>query len=379
MPMRLNAVLTILLAASLMSACAAPQETGAGASPVVESVPKRPEMSQSVPNVSRHDGLWRTSDHAGALIAASCPAGTRRQEPLPIDLSVTPVSLGTPDQIARRIPETVALSGAWELSSSNSNFGGLSGLALLPASKGGGLLTVSDAGAFFWISLENGAPASAKIAYMQGVDGAYLTGKAEGDAEGLVWSDGLALVSFEREFRIEAFALEACGSAARAARVANLPDTHNGRNIDQNQGPEALFLEADGALGFGYEGMLGTSPLGRVLADGTSVWTGERAPAPALHGLVAREVVALPDGSSRTIEMFRAWDPLQGNRIRLTWGDSDTEMLTLSRPLLVDNFEGLAAEPLQNGAIRVWAVSDNNFSGTQRTLLYAFDLTISQD
>jgi len=377
--MRLNAVLTILLAASLMSACAAPQETGAGASPVVESVPKRPEMSQSVPNVSRHDGLWRTSDHAGALIAASCPAGTRRQEPLPIDLSVTPVSLGTPDQIARRIPETVALSGAWELSSSNSNFGGLSGLALLPASKGGGLLTVSDAGAFFWISLENGAPASAKIAYMQGVDGAYLTGKAEGDAEGLVWSDGLALVSFEREFRIEAFALEACGSAARAARVANLPDTHNGRNIDQNQGPEALFLEADGALGFGYEGMLGTSPLGRVLADGTSVWTGERAPAPALHGLVAREVVALPDGSSRTIEMFRAWDPLQGNRIRLTWGDSDTEMLTLSRPLLVDNFEGLAAEPLQNGAIRVWAVSDNNFSGTQRTLLYAFDLTISQD
>lgn len=384
--MRLNAVLPILFAAGLMTACAAPQDAGAGAAPVIETVPKRPEVSRSVPDVSRtvpevsaRDGLWRASDHAAALIGASCPPGTRPQAPLPIDLSVTPVTLGTADQIARRIPETATLSGAWELSSSNSNFGGLSGLARLPASEGGGLLTVSDAGAFVWIDLQNGAPAAAKIAYMQGLDGAQLTGKAEGDAEGLVWSEGLALVSFERSFRVEAFALEACGSAARAAPVAPLPGDYNGRNINENQGPEALFLAADGALGFGYEGMLGASPLGRVLADGTAVWTGETAPAPALHGLVAREIVALPDGSSRTIEMFRAWDPIQGNRIRLTWGTEDTESLSLSRPLLVDNFEGLAAEALPDRAIRVWMVSDNNFSGSQRTLLYALDLTISQD
>ncbi|MFN3610350.1 MAG: esterase-like activity of phytase family protein [Hyphomonas sp.] len=384
--MRLSPVLMVVFAAGLMSACAAPPDTGPAGAPVVETAPNRPEVSGSVPKVaetvremSLRDRLWRASDHAATLIDASCPAGTRRQEPLPIDLSVTPVSLGSADQIARRIPENATLSGAWELSSPNSNFGGLSGLARLPASEGGGLLSVSDAGAFIWIDLQNGAPTSAKISYMQGVDGAQLTGKAEGDAEGLVWTDGLALVSFEREFRIEAFALEACGSAARAARVASLPGQYNGRNIDPNQGPEALYLQADGALGFGYEGMLGTSPLGRVLADGTAEWTGETAPAPALHGLVGREIVALPDGSARTIEMFRAWDPLQGNRIRLTWGESETETLTLSRPLLVDNFEGIAAEPLENGAVRVWIVSDNNFSGSQRTLLYAFDLTISQD
>ncbi|ABI75866.1 conserved hypothetical protein [Hyphomonas neptunium ATCC 15444] len=335
-------------------------------------------MSRSVPEVSARDGLWRASDHAETLIAASCPAGTRRQQPLPIDLAVTPVSLGQPDQIARQLPETVSISGAWELSSSNSNLGGLSGLALLPASQGGGLLTVSDAGAFVWIDLENGAPTAAKIAYMQGSDGAQLTGKAEGDAEGLVWSDGLALVSFERAFRIEAFALSACGSAARAARVATLPDKHDNRNIDENQGPEAIFLTPEGALGFGYEGMLSISPLGQVNANGTAAWTGERASAPALYGLVARETVTLPDGSHRAVEMFRAWDPIRGNRIRLTWGKSDADSLTLSRPLLVDNFEGLAAEPLQNGAIRVWIVSDNNFSGSQRTLLYAFDITISQ-
>lgn len=377
--MRLFKLLPALLATSLMVTCAAPGEVGAGAAPVSGNVPERPEVAESVPNLAGNDRLWRIRDHAKTLISASCPAGTARQEPLPIDLSVTPVSLGGADQIARRIPETAVLSGAWELSSPNSNFGGLSGLALLPPSEGGGLLTVSDAGAFIWIDLENGAPSGAKIAYMQGSIGNQLSGKPSGDAEGLVWSDGLALVSFEREFRIEAFALSACGSAARAAAVAALPEKYERRNIDENQGPEAIFLEADGALGFGYEGMLSVSPLGQVLADGISEWTGQSAPAPALHGLVAREILAFSEGSARTFELFRAWDPVQGNRIRLKWGEDEAQSLTLSRPLLVDNFEGLTAEVLHNGAIRVWMVSDNNFSGQQKTLLYAFDITIPQD
>lgn len=381
--MRLFKLLPALLATSLMVTCAAPGEVGAGAPPVAApvsgNVPERPEVAESVPNLAGNDRLWRVRDHAKTLISASCPAGSARQEPLPIDLSVTPVSLGSADEIARRIPETAVLSGAWELSSPNSNFGGLSGLALLPGSEGGGLLTVSDAGAFIWIDLENGAPSGAKIAYMQGSNGAQLSGKRSGDAEGLVWSDGLALVSFERDFRIEAFALSACGSAARAASVAALPEKFERRNIDENQGPEAIFLETDGALGFGYEGMLSVSPLGQVLADGTSEWTGQSAPAPALHGLVAREILAFSKGSARTFELFRAWDPVQGNRIRLKWGDDEAQSLTLSRPLLVDNFEGLTAEVLHNGAIRVWMVSDNNFSGQQKTLLYAFDITIPQD
>lgn len=381
--MRLRAPLTALIAAGFLVTCAGPEEVVVNGAPVVADVRQSPEMSETVQGVSpdgtARDSLWRASDHAGALVAASCPPGTKREEPLPVDLTATPVSLGEAAQIARRIPETVSISGAWQLASSNSNVGGLSGLALLPASEGGGLLSVSDAGAFVWIGLENGAPSGAKISYMQGSNGAMLTGKSEGDAEGLVWSNGLALVSFERSFRIEAFALSVCGSAARAARVANLPGQHNGRNIDENQGPEAIFIEADGALGFGYEGMLGTSPLGRVLADGTAEWTGKTAPAPSLHGLVGREIIPLPNGTARTVEMFRAWDPLQGNRIRLTWGTGEAETLTLSRPLLVDNFEGITAEALSDQLIRVWIVSDNNFSASQKTLLYALDIRITQN
>ena len=358
-----------LMALVLMTACVAPAEA-----PPVHS----PAISGTIRDSSGQvqDRLWRFADHTDRLRDTSCPPGTRHLDPLEIALTATPVSLGEDSQIARRIPQTVSIAGAWQLSSSHANFGGLSGLALIPEAEGGGLLAVTDAGAFVWIDLEDGAPASARLAYMQGLDGSQYTGKSEGDAEGLVYQDGLALVSFERDFRIEAFAVAACGGNALGAPVAALPDRYGNRSVDENQGPEALFLTPDGVLGFGYEGMLGTSPLGRVLADGTAEWTGETAPTPMAHGLVGMEQVAMPDGSLRTLQLFRAWDPLQGNRIRLVWGEGEEESLSLARPLLVDNFEGIAAEATGSG-LRVWIVSDDNFSARQRTLLYVFDIALS--
>lgn len=362
-------LILLALTSGLAAACVAPEDAPAVYSPVLSGTVR--DSSGQV-----QDTLWRFADNAGRLTNTSCPPAAGHLEPLAIDLAASPVSLGDADQVARRIPAPVSVAGAWELSSSHANFGGLSGLALIPQEEGGGLLAVTDTGAFVWIDLENGAPASARLAYMQGLDGSAYAGKSEGDAEGLVYRDGLALVSFERDFRIEAFALAACGSNALGAPVAALPDRYGNRSIDENQGPEALFLTPDGALGFGYEGMLGTSPLGQVLADGTAAWTGETAPAPLAHGLVGMEQVAMPDGSVRTLQLFRAWDPLQGNRIRLVWGEGEDESLNLARPLLVDNFEGIAAEATDAG-LRVWIISDDNFSARQRTLLYVFDISIS--
>ena len=42
--------------------------------------------------------------------------------------------------------------------------------------------------------------------------------------------------------------------------------------------------------------------------------------------------------------------------------------------MTVDNFEGITVETLADATHRLWLVSDDNFSGRQRTLLYAFDL-----
>jgi hypothetical protein len=42
--------------------------------------------------------------------------------------------------------------------------------------------------------------------------------------------------------------------------------------------------------------------------------------------------------------------------------------------LTIDNFEGLAAKKLADGTVRLFVVSDDNYSSAQRTLLMIYDL-----
>ena len=47
----------------------------------------------------------------------------------------------------------------------------------------------------------------------------------------------------------------------------------------------------------------------------------------------------------------------------LIWGPGADEQITLSRPVLTDNFEGLTAQVLASGDVRLWIVSDNLLKG----------------
>jgi hypothetical protein len=40
----------------------------------------------------------------------------------------------------------------------------------------------------------------------------------------------------------------------------------------------------------------------------------------------------------------------------------------------MDNFEGVAARRMPDGRVRLYIVSDDNFSASQRTLLMIFDV-----
>jgi hypothetical protein len=42
--------------------------------------------------------------------------------------------------------------------------------------------------------------------------------------------------------------------------------------------------------------------------------------------------------------------------------------------LTIDNFEGLAAKQLKDGTVRLFVISDDNYSSSQRTLLMIYDL-----
>jgi len=345
-----------------LSGCAAPGEAAepAAAIPAAEEPAPAP---------------WNFAASEDAIRPESCEeGGAPMRGLLPLQLSIEALNAKQAEVLTARLPEGAALAGAWELTSPDPNFGGLSGLALEDETT---LLAVTDAGGWVRFGLDGAAPAAATIGYMRGANGKFLSGKTENDAEGLSVRDGIAFVSFERDFRIEAFDIGTCGASAKAVEIAKLPATYEGRAIDTNEGPEALALTPAGSLRFGFEGATGSlSPIGDVLRGGSADWSGTEAANPDGFALVAMDTVGLPGGEVREIYLYRAFDPLRGARSVLVWGPEETDQLTLSRPVLTDNFEGLAARVLETGELRLWIVSDNNFSKMQRTLIYAFDVPI---
>ncbi len=313
----------------------------------------------NVPDITPEVGadVWRFEDHAPAIKQASCGAvgGLPEAE---IALNAAPVELGG---------ELSGLTyvGGWHLTSDTPNFGGLSGLEVLPD---GDLLSVSDQGAFFRIGLSDGAPdGTGTFALMRSADGKLLDGKLQTDAEGLAYRVGVALVSFERNHRILGFAIEDCGGAARGVEIAKLPGEQAGKTLDPNRGGEALSISAEGTLTFGYEtGPGNATPLGNVYGDGRARFAGD-AIGPAGFAQVGRDELG-----PNIAELFRSYDPIRGNRNVIRIGDFSAR---LARPMTVDNFEGIALQELPSGQLRIWIISDDNFNPkNQRTLLMAFDL-----
>ena len=264
----------------------------------------------------------------------------------------------------------LTLAGAWQLESDEPNFGGLSGLDVLPS---GSLLTVSDAGAFVWIGIDPGTGAPdglGSIAYMRAQDGNYFNNKRDADAEGLSLRDGLALVSFEQEHRVSAFNLERCGAGARAADVVRLDGVVDGRKLEPNRGGEGFALVGD-HLRMGFEmRRSGGSPVVEVMDDG-SVDLERYTEQPGQYMLTGMD-----NADGLTATLFRAYDPDRGQReIEQVEGPAGRVAdAHFKQPLPVDNFEGVAIGTSPDGKPRIWVISDDNFSRDQRTLLLALDL-----
>ncbi|MEO1642121.1 MAG: esterase-like activity of phytase family protein, partial [Pseudomonadota bacterium] len=203
----------------------------------------------------------------------------------------------------------------------------------------------------------------------RGAEGKFLPNKRAADAEGLAFKDGLALVSFEQTHGIEAFDLEGCGVAARAAPVATLPKRIDGKRIPANRGAEALSLGKELHIGFEMKTADG-SPNALLLEDGS------------LSDFMFIEPGAFyaQTGADYAdwghVDLYRAYDPARGNRIKVEVRSDGAVIASahLKPPLPVDNFEGVAFGTSPEGKKRVWLISDDNFNESQRTLLFALDL-----
>jgi hypothetical protein len=174
--------------------------------------------------------------------------------------------------------------------------------------------------------------------------------------------------------------------------------------VDPNQGAEPLGVTDDWYLFTGVESRTdGLSPLsGRPIEAAPELTHRVGVDAPELVGI---DVV--PDtkgeGGVRVFSLHRAFNALSGNAISINETDYhryldqrdlprriDSEMDERSRWLFaetgwrrlaemnllvtMDNFEGIAAKQLPDGRVRLFIISDDNFSATQRTLLMIFDL-----
>ena len=312
-------------------------------------------MPDASPEIT--EDAWRFKDHASAIRQASC--GQSEHMPMmELPISVDPVDLNGE-------LEGLTYVGGWHLSSDHEGFGGLSGLDMTDE---GDLLAVTDGGVAFVINIEGDRPAEVLTAVqLRGADGQFLAQKSEKDAEGLAYHDGIALISFERDHRILGFAFGQCGSIARGVEITQLPAEQGFRRFNANRGAEALSLSDDGLLTFGYEkGIQESAPLGIVYADGSTGFT-EDADAPGGFAQVGRD-----QHGSIIAELFRSYSPIRGNRNVIRVGQIEARMAS---PMTVDNFEGIALQELEDGTLRIWIISDDNYNRkSQRTLLMAFNV-----
>lgn len=358
--------------------------------------------------ISRTDGDFKR-DYLEPLLRASCPPGSDRKEPEAIGLQVATVPLQGLNPFRSDIGELTFVAG-FHLTSADKRFGGLSGLDLR---DDGGLLSVSDDGDFVWIDLaaDGLTPKRALIAGMLDAEGNVLKGKAGADAEGLALNGDVALVSFERNHRVLAYDLGKCAAAARGAPIAFGDHSESlakafdraGLKVSNNQGPEGLAITPGWMLLAGLETQVGeASPVSARPVEGAPEFDlaiGQDAP--ELVGLDA-----LPSGTGgrnlRLFSLHRSSSALSSNAITIvetqleaTFDQTDLPArvtseieersrsgyrVTSSRVLAemnvfvtIDNFEGIAARALPDGRVRLYVISDDNFSAKQRTLLMIYE------
>lgn len=314
----------------------------------------------------------------GALVVGVLAApGTVRAEP--IELKSTPVPLDVSERARDTVGELTYLGGM-RLTSPHPDFGGWSGLWVSP--NGQRMVAVGDRGHWLTANITFGADGQlqairdAEIIPMLDTAGIPVE-PPWADAESIAALPGGFLVSFERAHRFWWYAAPAPEDLAEAIPAPFFhPDEMH--DAPTNGGVEALTELGGGTLlAFAEE----LKRDGRIAG-----WTfnGQKSESPESYAALDRYVptgaATLPSGDVLILE--RRFD-LTGFRSRIVRLDRTAlqsgapvvvkEVAAFTRPLTVDNYEGIATAESPPGTL-VFLISDNNFSALQRTLLLVFRL-----
>jgi hypothetical protein len=305
------------------------------------------------------------------LLLAAIPAfaDSIHGQPVPLD----------EEQRSRTVVGSLEFRGGLALTSPNKAFGGLSALRL--GSSGADVFAVGDKGSAVHFLLQHDAKGQLKgAADLELITLTDAAGEAlnrpDADAEGLGKSGDGWVISFEQNHRLEAFSADF--KTLRGPIVAPEGITR----LASNGGLETLLDLPDGQFL-----LLAEDELNPGLHQG---WIGRENSWQAfsyqtLEPFQPVDAARLPDGGIVVLERRYSVMTGVGSRIvRLTAADmrkamrgepiQGEELARLEAPLTVDNFEGIASRTGEDGKTSLYLLSDDNFSRTQRTLLFQFTL-----
>ncbi|MGB3165392.1 MAG: esterase-like activity of phytase family protein [Alteraurantiacibacter sp.] len=254
--------------------------------------------------------------------------------------------------------------GVWQIASPDMDFGGFSALVLLPDNE---LLAFSDRG-FIMRFARPGSAAEGEAAIAPLADrGRFerflpdIESATRSTANGDVW------LGFEAGNIVGRFSAKGRQEAARRPR--------EWRGWPGNSGPEAMARLPDGRfLILPEASRTGVLHPGDPTMDAPARQFAFSVP----EDYAPTDMTALPDGRvlvllRKTVVAFPPFsaalgiaDPTdldQGERLEIR------KLVDLDRILPRENYEGLAVEAGEDGAVTLWIISDDNIASFQRTLL----------
>ena len=262
------------------------------------------------------------------------------------------------------------LESVLALSSGDPEFGGLSGLWLSPQSDR--LVAASDRGVLWTAAVTHDARGRLKdAAGWRAVMPEQAPGDPtdEADAESLA-DDGAGglVIAYEGVHRLRRLPLEQLDAEPTVVPVPAL------RDDSENSGIEALVgLPVDSLLALSEEVPNRDGDLAAWLIRGDQIEelgyvpTGEFVPTGAdrlddVLFVVERQFSLLGGFASRIVALPAA-EAVAGARLR------GVELGRVERPLIGENFEGIAARRASDGRILLYLISDDNFILLQQTIL----------
>ncbi|AWM85679.1 esterase-like activity of phytase family protein [Microvirga sp. 17 mud 1-3] len=330
----------------------------------------------------------------GGVAAAGVLAGRSFARPrapdaaLPVEVSARPIDhLSVTDQGRSRFGD-LQFRGGLDLRSSESRFGGFSGL--WRSADGRRLVSVADNAQWLTARALNAdgrlaGLADAKLAPLLSWDGRPLGRTRYYDTESLTISGGVAYVGIERRHAIVRFEWDADGVAARA-RPVKLPDAFRGtiEALGSNQGLEAIGVAPPRSPLAGALVAVAESPPRHGEPIPGFILTGAHRGEFSIrrsNGYDVSDLAFLPSGDMLLLErQFSIFGGFR-SRLRRVAADAVKSGAEVDGAVIyesdasheIDNMEGLAVHQ-EDGSTVLTLISDNNFSPLQRTLLLEFSL-----